>query len=98
MITTKHDLCANTAKLNLNELIEVARIATARCRWDCEQSLGALQERQSTVNPDKWRHSYHIAASACDLADSAKALATATNTLHYLLNAEDREIVLIDKK
>lgn len=98
MITTKHDLCANTAKLNLNELIEVSRIATARCRWDCEKSLRDVQEMQLTHNPDKWRHSYHVASAACDLAESAKALATATNTLHYLLNAEDREIVLIDKK
>jgi hypothetical protein len=98
MITTKHDLCANTAKLNLKELIETAKIAVSRSRWDCEQSLRGVQENQLVVNPDKWRHSYHVAASACELAESAKALATATNTLHYLLNAEDREIVLIDKK
>ncbi len=98
MITTKHDLCANTAKLNLNELIETAKIAVSRSRWDCEKSLREVQEKQMEQNPDKWRRSYHVASAACELAESAKALATATNTLHYLLNAEDREIVLVDKK
>jgi hypothetical protein len=102
MITTKHDLCANTAKLNLNELIETAKIAVSRSRWDCEKALRNVQERQlensSDGNFDKWRASYHVASAACELAESAKALASATNTLHYLLNAQDREIIIVDKK
>ena len=101
MITTKHDLCAGTAKLNLNELIETAKIAVSRTRWDCESNLREIQERQMENsldgNFDKWRASYRVASAACQLADSAKALAMATNTLHYLLNAADREIV-VDKK
>jgi hypothetical protein len=98
MITTKHDLCANTAKLNLNELIETARIAVSRSKWDCETALREVQENQFSSVTDKWRHSYHIASAACQLMESSKALATATNTLHYLLNAQDREEIVIDRE
>jgi hypothetical protein len=98
MITTKHDLCAGTAKLNLNELIETAKIAVSRCRWDCEYNLRDVQERQIDIEPDVWRRSYRVASAACQLAESAKSLAIATNTLHYLVNAQDRDEIVIDRK
>ena len=96
MITTKHDLCANTAKLNLNELIKTAQIAVARCRWDCEQAMNDVQNKQLSCNPDKWRQSYGIACAAHTLSQAATDLAQATNTLHYLVNAEDREIIEVN--
>ena len=97
MIKTSHDLCANTAKLNLNELIKTAEIAVARCRWDCEQAMQNVQIKQMENNPDKWRKSYHVASAAEQLALAGNDLAQATNTLHYLLNAQDREEITVVK-
>jgi hypothetical protein len=98
MITTKHDLCANTAKLNLNELIKTAEIAVSLSRWDCERYLRDVQDKQLENNPDKWRKTYGVASSACLLAETANKLAMATNTLHYLLSAQDRGEIVIDRK
>jgi len=100
MIKTSHDLCANTAKLNLNELIETAKIAVAYSRHNCERKLQEIQEAQNVVAdkwPDKWRASYAIANAAHDLVMAATDLSKATNSLHYLLNAQDREEIKVDK-
>lgn len=101
MINTKHDLCAGTAKLNLNELIKTAEIAVARSRWDCEQAMQNVQIYQlenSAKWPDKWRATYAIANAAHDLARAAEDLAQATNTWHYLKNAQDRDEIVVDKQ
>ena len=98
MINTKHDLSADIAKLNLNELIKVAQIAVGRSRWDCEQALSKLQANQLYSNPNKCDRTYQIASAAKDLAEASRDLAEATNTLHYLLNAEDREKIAVDRR
>jgi hypothetical protein len=97
MIKTSHDLCANTAKLNLNELIKTAEIAVARSRWDCEQALQQVQIQQVYSNKDKWQQTYAVANAAHDLSRAANDLAQAANTLHYLLHAQDREKITVEK-
>lgn len=98
MLKTKHDLSANTAKLNLSELIKTAEIAVARSRWDCEQALSKLQTVQLyRENKDVWRQTYDVASAANDLAEASAALAQATNTLHYLVNAQGRDEITVEK-
>lgn len=98
MITTKHDLCAGTAKLNLNELIKTAQIAVGHARHACECALSDVQLHHCYPEKDKWSQSYKVANAADSLVRAANDLAQATNTLHYLVNAQDRGEIIVDIK
>jgi hypothetical protein len=87
MFNTKHDLCANTAKLNLNELQNSLLIARGLARTECERALGEIQ-----MGSDKGR--MH---GATRLAEAASALEKISISLHYLNEAQTRDEIVIIK-
>ena len=94
MNNTKHDLSANAAKLNLNDLITLAQSAAGLAKVECERELGELQRILAYVQGEKQK--YNGAKYAANrLAHVAKHAAMAFETLHYLVEAKDREDIKV---
>jgi len=89
MIKTKYDLCADSVTLDYEELVATARVAV-------RYSYQALQERLR-----KWSQvplkSFPTDLDASWLLDDAQALATATTSLHYLIEGRSREEVIVKR-
>jgi hypothetical protein len=92
MNKTKHDLSAGIAKLSLNSLIELANIASGQAKVNCERELSALQHTL-LYGKDKAQAKY----DARNLATAANSAAIAFENLHYLIEAKERnEVIVVD--
>jgi len=75
------DLCADTVTLDYEELLKTARVGVRYAKEALERNLRAWYnlEKLPTNLDAEW------------MLDSAKALATATTTLHYLVEGIKRK-------
>ena len=85
----KHDLSANEAKISFNLLLQTAQIAVGGAAHGCERSISVFQTASFKSNYTDMMN------SARELARSAKQLATATDTLHALMESQTREDFVI---
>ena len=88
---SKHDLSANEAKISFDLLLQVANIAVYSARTECERNLGRFQTESFKSNYSDMKY------AARDLARSAHDLATATDTLHVLIESQSRDEVTLIK-
>jgi len=82
------DLCADTVTLDYEELLKTAQVGVKYAKWALERELNAWYE------PNR----YPTNLNAEWMLDSAKALATATTALHYLLEGRKRKVVKIARE
>jgi len=80
----KFDLDADTVTLDYEELLQTARVGVRYARVALERELKRWYKPDIPTNIDaEW------------MLDAAKALATATITLHYLVSGKDRKDIII---
>lgn len=91
MNTTKHDLSAGTAKLNLNNLITLANAAVGFTKVQCERALNRLQ--YASIASDV----HEMMCASADLADAATACQAACENLHYLAESKTRDEINVIK-
>ena len=89
----KNDLCANTARIDLNSLIKLSEIAVFRSRCDVENSLSAIQHSMFHDSREK----ISCAFEAEGLASAAKDLHIGISMQYFLTEAKNREIQTIVK-
>lgn len=90
----RNDLCAETAKIDLNSLVKLAEIAVFRARCDVENRLQNIQHS----NFNDARAKIACVSDAERLAFAAKDLHTAISMQYLLTEARDtREKVIIVK-
>ena len=99
----KNDCSAEIVTLNLNTMIEVAAIAFARSKDAVEDRKHRLDNliSEGWNEKDKQKR-YHLLCSAhCEQAyflDAAKDYAAAADQLFYLIQARDREEIVISRE
>lgn len=86
-----HDLSYDYGRLDLDELIHVAHIAVGAMRHEVERDLGELQNAYVYHRDDEPERITKRAAD--DLAEHAKSLHAAAETLYYLVNCRARRRV-----
>lgn len=99
MNTTKHDLSANKAILNLDNLIRLAEIAAGLAQTNIERALGDLQNLRAYGGGNDNQTSDMMYASR-RLADAARAAEFAFENLYYLKNSLNREekVIAVNQK
>jgi len=85
----KHDISAETVRIDFSALLETARIAKFASRHNVERALGEIQHND-WHKPDK-----SMTLTARRLASDAQALALATETVEALEAAKSREELVI---
>jgi hypothetical protein len=85
----KHELSANEAKISFYLLLQTAQIAVGGASHECERAISSFQSESFKSNYAE------MAFIARNLARSAKQLATATYTLHTLVESQTREDFVI---
>lgn len=88
----KHDVSANKVVLDFASLFQTAQIAVGNARANCERKLGDFQT--ACLKRD---FSHAAANAARDLADAAKQLALASDTLLALELSRERDTLTITK-
>jgi hypothetical protein len=95
MQNTNHDLSANVAKLNLNNLIELAQMAAGAAKVACERELSGLQH---TLLYNKEGNKESVARyDAQNLAKAAHLASIAFENLFYLTEAKERDEIVVIK-
>ena len=97
MNNTKHDLSANIAKLNLDEMISAAYAGVFACKTAVERGLSTLQNEAFHTKEEKDRIRI-MNNNANYLAEDAARLAKTTNLLHFLFECKTREEIEIVKE
>jgi len=77
------DLCADTVTLDYEELLKAAQVGVRYAKEALERNIRAWYrlDKLPTNLDAEW------------MLDSAKALATATTALHYLVEGKKRDVV-----
>ena len=91
MNITKHNLSAGTAKLNLDNLIQLAEVASGLSKVECEREISKLQSASFSG------HLWEAKHAAINLASAANSAAIAFESLCVLKESKNREEIIVVK-